>query len=153
MSLGNDRGRQRISFRPASSKILSDNKGRAVFERTMTSSDLELKTVTIIEFDGMVRIDMTPHPEKENHTRPFSYAFHLPRKNALFTHFIGAPNSNISIMIPKESFSMTVPGTDGEFFSDLSNRWSGSATMTAFSGSAVRNGTGRLRISRSDLPP
>ena len=109
---------RKVSFRPASSKILSDNKGRAVFERTMTSSDVELKTVTTIEFDGMVRIDMTLIPKKKITLDRFSYAFHLPRKNALFTHFIGAPNSHISIMIPKESFSMAVPESDGEFFSE-----------------------------------
>lgn len=107
---------QKVAFRPSGSKMLMNKKGRAVFERTLTSTDLDLKTVTTIEFDGMVRVDMTLIPKKKLSLDRFSYAFHLPRKNALFTHFIGAPNSHISIMIPKESFTMPVPEKNGEFF-------------------------------------
>ncbi len=107
-----------VRFQAAGARTLLNKKGRAVFERTMTSPELDLKTVTTIEFDGMVRIDMTLIPKKKITLDRFSYAFHLPRKNALFTHFIGAPNSYISIMIPKESFSMPVPEANGEFFSE-----------------------------------
>ncbi len=107
---------RKVAFRPSGSQMLMNKKGRAIFERTLTSPELDLKTVTTIEFDGMVRVDMTLIPKKELSLDRFSYAFHLPRKNALFTHFIGAPNSHISIMIPKESFSMPVPKENGEFF-------------------------------------
>ncbi len=110
---------EQIRFNPADGKLLESWKGRAVYERKMQSAALDLTARTTIEYDGMVRVDLTLLPKQKLTLEHFDYAFHLPRNHAKFLHFIGGPEqNNLSIMIPRESFTFSVPEKNGVFFEE-----------------------------------
>ncbi len=108
-----------LTFRKGQGKLLESWKGRAIYERKLHSDQLDLTSRTTIEYDGMVRVDLTLLPKEKLTLEHFDYAFHLPRKNARFLHFIGCPEqNNLSIMIPRESFTFSVPEQNGVFFEE-----------------------------------
>lgn len=107
---------QPVTFRPGQARIISQGRGRVVYEHTLISPRLEILNRTTVEFDGMVRLDMTLQPRAPLMLDHLSYAFHLPASESRFLHFIGCPaQNNVSIMIPKESYSLSVPAQDGVF--------------------------------------
>jgi hypothetical protein len=110
---------KKIQLKTTKTKLILNKKGRAIYERIADSSKLTVKALTTIEYDGMVRVDMEIIPKGKIKIDKFDYAFHLPRKNALFTHFVGCPDAyNKSIMLPSESYSMAVPKRNGVFFEE-----------------------------------
>lgn len=119
MSLDIRVGGQPVVFRPGAARVVSRGRGRVVYERTLVADVMEVVNRVTVEYDGMVRMDMTLRPRGPLDVDHFSYAFHLPAASARFMHFIGCPaQNNLSIMIPKESYTMAVPGEDGEFFKE-----------------------------------
>lgn len=108
-----------VVFRTKGARLVSSHKGVAVYETPMESDEATALVKATVEYDGMVRIDLTLTPKKEITLDHFSYAFHMANTRAKYIHFIGNPSvSGLSIMIPKESFSFEIPNQKGEFFAE-----------------------------------
>ncbi len=119
MSMSISANGEQIHFQEGEAKLLERWQGRAVYERKSHSANLDLSAKTTVEYDGMVRVDLTLSPKQKITLDHFDYAFHLPHKNARFLHFVGCPEQNsLSIMIPRESFSFSVPEKTGVFFEE-----------------------------------
>ena len=88
-----------IRFRNNPVRLVEARKGRAVFGARGKSELISLEAKTTIEYDGMVRVDLTLTPRSEITINHLEYGFSLPEKNALYMHFIGCrPNHNAQFL-------------------------------------------------------
>lgn len=110
---------EKINFRPLGTRLIENYKGKAVYSSESDAAKAKLEVKTTVEYDGMIRVDLSLIPKQAIIVDKFEYAFHLPDGNAKYLHFIGCPPVNgLSIMVPKESMTFGVPEKTGVFFSE-----------------------------------
>lgn len=95
-------------------KRISSARGRAEFLCLGESTLLDMEVRTSIEYDGMVKIDLTLKPKTPKLVIDrFAWSIDYPEQNALFLHFVGAREGGLSLNIPRMSNSFSLPAGEG----------------------------------------
>jgi len=100
-------------------ELVKAAKGRVTYVSRAEAENASVSAKTTIEYDGMIRHDLTITPNRTASIRSLIYRVRIPAENARFYRYDGARTAQTtSVCIAKNTFAGTVPEKNGLIWQD-----------------------------------
>lgn len=106
---------KKVTFKAGKTIALREHKGLVEYLTRCESAekDIAAEVRTTIEYDGMVKIDLTLIPRGCVALSHFDYSFDLNTKDAKFMHYTGPREGGLSLNVQKSSYTRAIPEGNG----------------------------------------
>lgn len=108
---------QAVTFSPP--ELVKAARGRVEYVSRANAENASVEARTTIEYDGMIRHDLTITPDGAASVEGLTYRVRIPSENARFYRYDGArTNQRVSVCVPRNTHAGVVPNAEGTVWQD-----------------------------------